>query len=107
MDGVLGVVRYICRLSSARLSRLVGIFSCLDEKNSGRGVHPGGRGVNGIACHLVSISVARGAEVDKLCVGLFRCSSDSALGVRVIRLVGVCGSGEMFFWRVVGILPAS
>ena len=63
------------------LSRLVAMFSCLDESMSYSGMGPNGGFMNDIAsivCHLMSIGVARGSYVEEPCVIFCRYSGDSA-----------------------------
>jgi len=81
MGNGLGIVRFVCVIRAARLSRLVVMSKCLDESRSCSGVGPGGRLMSEVesnACHLVVIEVARGSGVEELCVRLFMWSGDSA-----------------------------
>ena len=81
MGGGLGVVRLVCFMRAARLSRLVVMSSCVDESKSYSGVGPGGRCMSddaSIVCHLMAMGVVRGSWVEEVCVKLCRCSGYSA-----------------------------
>ncbi len=81
MGGGLGVVELVCVMRAARLSRLVVMFTLLDDSKSCSGVGPGSRFVSddaSMACHQLAIGVVRGSWVEEVCVIIFRCSGDSA-----------------------------
>ena len=81
MGGGLIVVGCVCVMRAARRSRLVVMFSCLDESKSYSGVGPGGRSTSvsaSMACHLLATGVDRGSWVEEVCVRIFRCSGESA-----------------------------
>jgi hypothetical protein len=63
MDGALGALGLIGLMSSARLSRLVGMSDCLEESKNYSEVSPSVRLVKEFdsrACHLFAMSVTRG-----------------------------------------------
>jgi len=81
MGGGLGIVRWVCVMRAARLSRMVVMSSCLEESKSCSGVGPGGRFESDAAsmiCHLLVMGVVRGSWVVEVCVIILRCSGDSA-----------------------------
>ena len=64
MVGGLGDVGLVCVMRAARLSRLMVMFSCLDESKSCRGVGPCSRFVmddTRIVRHLLATVVVRGS----------------------------------------------
>ena len=66
---------------ASRLSKLVVMYSCLDESKSCSGVGPGGRFVivdSSMVCYLWAMGVYRGSCVEEVCMRCFRCSGDSA-----------------------------
>ncbi len=81
MGGGLGVVELVCVMRAARLSRLVVMFSCMDDSKSCSGVGPGSGFVSddaSMACHLLAAGVVRGSWIEEIYVRIFRCSGDSA-----------------------------
>ena len=79
MGGGLEIVGCVCVMRAARLSRLVVMYSFLDESRSYSGVGPSGKFMSDVAnivYHVVASGVVRGSE--ELCMRICRCSSDSA-----------------------------
>ena len=77
----MGIVRCVCEVRVARLSMLVVMSSCLDERRSCSGMGPSGRFMSDVAsivCHMLEIGVVRGLWVEEFCVRVVRCSGDSA-----------------------------
>jgi len=64
MGGGLGVVGLVWVMRSARRSRLMVMFNCLDESKSCSGVGPGSRFLRddaSIVYHLLAMGVVRGS----------------------------------------------
>ena len=81
MGGGLWIVRCVCAVRAARLSMLVVMYSCLDDRRICSGVGPGDRFMSDVAnivCHLLAIGVVRGSWVEEFCVRICRCSGDSS-----------------------------
>ncbi len=69
MGGGLGVVGLVCVIRAARFSRLVVMFSCLDESISSSRVGPGSRFArddSSIVCHLWQWGLFVGREWKRL-----------------------------------------